>query len=153
MRKMLTLAIFVVSLSGCATIIQSSKQNVGVSSSPSQAKVLVNNVELGVTPIILPLKRKENHVISINLEGYQPYQATLSRGLSGWVVGNIIFGGIIGLVVDAATGAMYKLSPEQITGNLAKITSQTSIKDGDLYIFVTLQPDPTWQYIGSLEKE
>ncbi|MFH6792762.1 hypothetical protein ACHRCF_16520, partial [Acinetobacter baumannii] len=35
--------------------------------------------------------------------------------LSGWYLGNIIFGGLIGLlIVDPATGAMYKLAPKDI---------------------------------------
>ncbi len=155
MKRVLLIAVAASSLSACATIMQGGQQNVGISSNPGQAKVLVNNMELGVTPIILPLKRKESHIVSIQLPGYQAYQATLSRGLSGWVVGNILFGGIIGLVVDASTGAMYKLSPEQIQGALAKTSDGelAGLKKDDLFILVTLQPEPEWEYIGSLQPE
>jgi len=33
----------------------------------------------------------------------------LSSTVDGWVIGNILLGGPIGLVIDGATGAMFKL--------------------------------------------
>jgi hypothetical protein len=36
------------------------------------------------------------------------------------VWGNIVFGGIIGLAVDAITGGLYKLAPEQVSAQLAR---------------------------------
>ncbi|KGQ53534.1 hypothetical protein IO44_11000, partial [Gallibacterium anatis str. Avicor] len=39
--------------------------------------------------------------------------------IDGWYIGNILFGGIVGLlIVDPITGAMYKLPPE-VTGTLS----------------------------------
>lgn len=36
---------------------------------------------------------------------------TLTTGPSGWYVGNVVFGGLIGLlIVDPATGAMWGIS-------------------------------------------
>ncbi len=103
-----------------------------------------------VTPAVLQLKRKENHVVAIELEGYQPYSATFTRSVSGWVVGNLVFGGLIGLVVDAATGGLYKLSPEQIAATLGQTGAVDKIDDV-LYIGVVLRPDPAWERIGALE--
>jgi hypothetical protein len=39
--------------------------------------------------------------------------------VDGWYFGNLLFGGLIGLlIVDPATGAMYKLEPNEINCNL-----------------------------------
>ncbi len=86
------------------------------------------------------------------MEGYQTYETTLKRKLDGWIFGNILLGGIIGIVVDAASGSMYSLSPKDVTVELTKSTATNhQTKDG-IYFSVTLQPDPHWQKIGQLEK-
>lgn len=36
--------------------------------------------------------------------------------MNGWYIGNLLFGGIIGLlIVDPATGAMWTLIPRKLT--------------------------------------
>ncbi len=44
---------------------------------------------------------------------------TLTASIDGWYIGNLLFGGVIGmLIVDPATGAMWKL-PSAIKMNLS----------------------------------
>jgi hypothetical protein len=51
-------------------------------------------------------------------EGFGPGLASLGASLDGWYIGNILFGGLIGmLIVDPATGAMWRLS-DRVYGNL-----------------------------------
>ncbi len=66
--------------------------------------------------------------------------------MSGWVWGNIFFGGLIGLAVDAITGGLYNLSPEQINAELRKGGENSFLKQKDIYIFTTLDPDPNWKH-------
>ena len=73
--------------------------------------------------------------------------------MDGWFLGNIIFGGLIGIAIDAGNGSMYKLNPDQIVAQMGKTTaSVASEKNGDMYITVTLHPDPSWEKIGALSK-
>lgn len=146
-------ALVIVALSGCATIIHGSSQPVAFQSSPSGAAVSVNGVQTGRTPATLSLSRKDAHSVEISLDGYRPYQIQLQRGTSGWVWGNIVFGGLIGLVVDASTGAMYKLSPEQISAQLQASGAEARLEDDQLYLFVTLAVDEGWEVVGRLEEE
>jgi hypothetical protein len=139
--------------SGCGTIMHGTTQSIGLSSTPTNARVWVDKQQLGVTPTIAKLSRKDNHIIRMELAGYQPFEATITRSVSGWVVGNLVFGGLIGLAVDAISGGLYKLSPEQVAGQLA--TQSASVKrvgDG-LYVTVVLRPDSTWERIGTLARE
>jgi len=69
-----------------------------------------------------------------------------------WVFGNIIFGGIPGLVVDAITGSMYILQPEQIQAELRKNGINISLMENQLLITVTMDVDPSWEKIGQLNK-
>ena len=145
----LTLCIF---LSSCATIINGSKQTIGISSSPSEASVTINGEDFGKTPVNAELARKENQIIKIELEGYLPYETTLTRKVDAWIAGNILFGGLIGLGIDAISGGMYKLTPQQVQAELLNQTANASAKDG-IYLFVTLDPNPDWELVGMLEKE
>ncbi len=89
----------------------------------------------------------------MTLEGYQPYEITLTKKSNGWVWGNIIFGGLIGLVVDASTGAMYKLTPEQVEANLKSNDTASIITEGNtLYVAVTLKPVASWKKIGNMKQ-
>lgn len=143
----------VVLLAGCGTIMHGSKQNIGFSSAPTGATIWVNNQTFGITPAIVDLSRKDNHVVRIELDNYQPYEATITRSVSGWVWGNIVFGGLIGLAVDAISGGLYKLSPEQVEAQLAVSTAEVVNENGSLFVVVVLEPSPNWEEIGTLTKE
>ncbi len=55
--------------------------------------------------------------------------------MSGWYIANILIGGIIGFIVDAADGAMFNQSPSQIhailkTAAAAGLFGQDTPQDG-----------------------
>lgn len=150
-RSSLAAAACILLLASCGTIMHGSTQGISISSNPTNARVLVNGQPLGLTPVTLDLKRKDNHTVRLELDGYQPYEVALSRGVSGWVAGNIIFGGLIGLAVDAITGGMYKLSPEQIAGEMRSMSTGAVIRDGEMFIAVVMQPDSEWEKFGQLD--
>ncbi len=150
MRRVAVL-LALVAVSACATIMHGTKQDVGISSTPTAAKVTVDNAPLGTTPIVANLKRGDNHVVRVELAGYQPFEATLTKKTSGWVWGNIVFGGLIGLAVDAITGGLYTLTPEQISAVMVR--QNASGARGILQVFVVLQPDPSWVKVGQLTRE
>lgn len=139
-------------VTGCATLMHGSRQDVGISSSPVGAAVTIDNQTMGKTPIVAELKRKQNHVVKIEMRGYEPFETTLTHKTSGWVWGNIAFGGLIGLAVDAMTGSLYKLTPEQISATLSKGHVNITIDEGKLYLAVVLRADPKWKKIGYLKR-
>jgi hypothetical protein len=104
--------------SGCCTIIHGAHQDVGMSSAPPGAKVYVDSVYVGTTPVVVAIKRSQTHVVRLEKPGYESFDTTLTHSVSGWVWGNLAFGGLIGLGVDAATGSLYNIYPEQISGTL-----------------------------------
>lgn len=149
--SVITIISFTFMMSGCCTIMQGTSANIGISSSPTGATVIVNNVNRGKTPLIVDLKRKDNHIIRIELNGYAPYETTITRSVSGWVWGNILFGGLIGLAVDAISGGLYKLTPDQVEATLQKEGISQLYRENKLYIAVVLEPDPNWEKIGQLQ--
>ncbi len=89
--------------------------------------------------------------MNINLDGYTPYEITLHRNISGWFLGNILLGGIIGIAVDAVTGAIYTFSPKNIYGDLNAASTSSKKTEKELYVTVVLEPDAEWNKVGQLE--
>ena len=140
----------VVSLTGCCSIIHGTRQDVGISSAPTGAMVKIDNVSSGNTPVVAKLTRKDNHFVRVELSGYQPFDMTLTRSVSGWVWGNIVFGGLIGLAVDAIDGAFYNVSPEQVSATLAATHASVSKTGDGIYLFAVLKAQPGWVKVGQL---
>lgn len=125
MKLIIVLSIGVMTLftSGCATIVRGTKQPVSVSSTPSNAEVVVSNGMRGVTPVTFTLPRNESVQITVSKQGYKPQSFNLHPkfSLEGAVtsdVGNILMGGLIGMGVDAVTGAAKELDSNSVFAEL-----------------------------------
>ena len=112
---------------------------------------IIDETEVGKTPFETKLERKREYEVEIRLEGYEPYKTKLTKQFNAWYIGNIVFGGIIGLVVDPITGAIYRLTPNEINAQLQQGTVFKSSKK-EVYIAVSLKVDKNWQKVGQLEK-
>lgn len=174
MSKVLRSWLIAIAITGtftqCASIIHGTTQPVEFNSQPSGAKISIDGNYHGNTPHVVPLRRmgrakgedksKKEYAVKIELPGYYPYELKLKRELDGWFFGNLLFGGIIGIIVDASNGAMYKLDPKQVIAQMAaektpgaSTSVSPEVKEKDrLYIAVTLTPDPSWTKIGTLQK-
>ena len=130
--KKLILMLFICTLfSGCASIVSDSHYDLAINSDPMGASFVVFNkagkeVIAGSTPATVELPasagyfKNETYTIRLNKPGYDERTYYLSSSLDGWYWGNLLLGGIVGmLVVDPATGAMYKL-PESVDITLEK---------------------------------
>jgi hypothetical protein len=124
------IAALAASAAGCATIVAKSSQTITVTSVPEAASVSISNaagvpVHSGATPMTVTLKKgrgyfkPESYIVRIVKDGFQPREITVRGAINGWYFGNIIFGGLIGmLAVDPSTGAMYTLHPEEVGATL-----------------------------------
>ena len=126
---LITLVAFVITimLLGCASIVSNSQYPVTFDSNPSGAHLKIVNragdvVYEGASPTTITLKassgffKGEQYKVVASANGGSS-TSTLTPTLDGWyIAGNIVFGAIIGwLIVDPATGAMYKLPPQHTT--------------------------------------
>lgn len=120
--KLVMAAYGFMAFSGCASIVSGTTQPITVTSSPEGANV---KAEPGgfktTTPGKLELKRSGGpYKITFSLDNYEPYSALLTTETNGWVWGNLLFGGLIGALIDGSTGAGTKLSPDTLKVNLVK---------------------------------
>ncbi len=101
-------------LYGCATIINRTKQSVFLQSDPPGATAILDGLMRVQTPASVKLKRGKDHYITFEKEGYKQENVVIDHELSGWVWGNILVGGLIGLAVDFTSGGAYKLEPDSV---------------------------------------
>ena len=106
---------------GCATIMHGSNQDINISSTPNEAEVWIDGAHIGNTPTNVTLKRKDIHTVTIKKEGYKEARLMIKSETSAWLLGNIFFGGLLGLAVDLITGGAYYLEPEIIDIELMKL--------------------------------
>lgn len=121
MRKIIMI-VFVVAgsflMGACSTVINTTTQNVDIVSDPPNAKITIDGKKFGITPQTVNLERSSNHVVRLELDGYETYETQLTRKISTWFWFNILNGIIPGVVTDMFTGSMYNLLPEVFTAEL-----------------------------------
>lgn len=113
--KLLIALLSVMFLSGCASIFQPGPNDIQVNSKPQGAKVYLDNNLVGVTPMRIPLKNRDNGVIKFELSGYKTQTVELHKTLSGTIFLNLASGPffVIGTPIDLILGNQghYSESP------------------------------------------
>ena len=123
MKSLAMLSVTPFLFGGCATIMHGSHQQIEISSSPSGARVMVDSIEVGVTPLSVKLKRCGEETISVGIAGYEKAELKITGSMSGWVWGNLAFIVIyspIGLAVDLISGGFYAFSVGSLYVDLEK---------------------------------
>ncbi|MFH1846082.1 MAG: PEGA domain-containing protein [Candidatus Omnitrophota bacterium] len=125
-------------LTGCASIVSKNMYPMTFNSHPDGATIVIKDengkqMYKGKTPTTLSLSAGEayfhpkKYTITLSKPGYEEQTTEIKAGIDGWYFGNIIFGGIIGLlIVDPLTGNMWKL-PSETTITLAEQGSASNI--------------------------
>lgn len=114
----LVATIAVATLSGCATITRGTTEAWTVESDPAGAQVTLSSGETCTTPCTLEKKRKDPFQVTVELDGYDTVQTQVLSQVSGGgaagMAGNVLVGGLIGVGVDAASGATKELKPNPL---------------------------------------
>ena len=110
MQRFAVLAL-VALLPACATVVEGTSDTVTLSTTPAGATCTVDRDgervgAVSATPASLRLSKSRHDLnVTCTKEGYQPATATASSRFTGATLGNVLVGGVIGVVVDAASGA------------------------------------------------
>jgi hypothetical protein len=105
-------------LPGCATIFEGTGESVSVSTEPAGADCTVERKgtrlgQVNPTPGSIHIdKSKDDLAIHCEHAGYQPANMSVSPRFQGTTFGNILVGGLVGVVVDAASGANFEYPPD-----------------------------------------
>ena len=108
-------------LNSCATVFNTSSQEVEITTTPQHAKIVVDGKKYGLTPQTINLERGSNHVIKIDLDGFESYETQITRKTSTWVWCNVLNGFIPGFIFDYLSGSMYSLYPDNFNIELQAV--------------------------------
>ncbi len=109
----------------CATLFGPRTHALAVSSEPHGADVFVNGFKMGITPVELNLKADKSYMIEFRKEGYESVTRIINTKIgAGWVILDVL-GGLIPVVIDAATGSWSSLDQKSVNAALVqqKVTS------------------------------
>lgn len=106
-------------LTGCASIVSGRHADVAFDSYPANAHVVIHDndgraVASLNTPGVVSLKRNRRwflparYTATIEAPGHAPAQVPIRSTVNPWILGNVVIGGIPGLIVDNATGAAWQ---------------------------------------------
>jgi hypothetical protein len=115
---------------GCASIVSGGPKTLPILSRPeADCEIIDARTGLAITKTRTPFTaslsndagffQPAHYRVRISREGYIPREVEVKAGLNGWYLGNIVFGGLIGiLIVDPATGAMWKIHEDAVSVDL-----------------------------------
>jgi len=120
MLRRLTVIIFAalsILFGGCASITKGTTQAVTVNTDPAGANCTLQRggkllAIVNPTPNTITVEKSSGTISMLcKKDGYQDAAGALASEFQPMTFGNIIFGGIIGVAVDAASGAMHLYPP------------------------------------------
>lgn len=111
-------------ISGCATVTRGKSDVLEIITLPPGATVQTSNgYGCASTPCAIKMPRRSEFAVSLTREKCEPTEVNVTHKTSGSggaaLAGNILAGGIIGLGIDAATGASQELVPNPINVTMA----------------------------------
>jgi hypothetical protein len=98
---------------GCASITNGTSQSINVNSDPGEADCTLtrDGRELATIKTPAPVKvKRESRTIHVlcRKEGFRDGETTMDARFETATLGNLILGGVVGLAVDAASGAYQR---------------------------------------------
>jgi hypothetical protein len=117
-----------VALCGCASATRGTTEQISITSTPPGAQADVKGLEnptVCVTPCVVQVKRNADVTVNLTKEGYEPAVVPLTKEVAGsgaaGFAGNVLVGGLVGMGVDAATGAAMDHKPNPVVVTMQPI--------------------------------
>lgn len=132
MKKISAILLLALFMSSCASILSKSQYPLTITTDPSGASVSISDhkgmeIFQGTSPATVSLQsgagffKRASYQVSVTKTGYQTQTVPVQFKVDGWYWGNLLLGGVIGmLIIDPATGAMYKIDSEYMSITLSQ---------------------------------
>jgi hypothetical protein len=124
-------------LSGCATIVAGTSQDIAIDSDPQGARcVLSQNGQqvtiIDKTPATVKVKKSESALgVRCEKDGYEAGTASLESDIAAEAFGNILIGGVIGAMIDSSSGASRKYDGQIVVALAPKTDAAVARKEPD----------------------
>jgi hypothetical protein len=110
---------------GCASVTRGTTDQVQILSEPAGADARTSMGQTCTTPCTLQFSRKDEFIVTASKPGYHTVEMPVttrvaSAGAAGFA-GNVLVGGVIGMAVDAASGATLEHYPNPVMLTLLRV--------------------------------
>jgi hypothetical protein len=105
----------VLSISGCATLMNIPTQQINIRTVPAGAECEVGSL-LVASPAVVQLRRDRAHEVTCRKPGYRTATAAIHRRWSDWIIADLLFPPWF--LVDDMSGSNGNLYPAIVTMNL-----------------------------------
>lgn len=124
-------------LSSCASLVSTSSYPVYIRTNPPGVDISITDkkgveVYKGQSPAHVSLKSgsgyfaKAQYQVKLSVPGKVEKVVPLNYKVNGWYFGNLLIGGVIGmLIVDPATGAMWKVATPVINEDMGSVVASS----------------------------
>ncbi len=123
-------------VAGCATITKGTDDLVTIDTEPDGAQCVLftdkNQIAvINPTPgsIKVP-KSKRDLSVRCEKDGYFPTEGVIAASFQAMTIGNVLFGGLIGVAIDAGSGAMHKYEDGVMITLIPESFSSEDERDG-----------------------
>jgi hypothetical protein len=122
-KQVSAVVLMAASVGACGSIVRGTTEPVSFVSVPSGAAMTTDKTySCPVTPCTLEVERSDEFVATFTMPGYQPQSIPVrtkivGRGAAGFA-GNVLAGGVIGMGVDAYTGAALDHEPNPVIATM-----------------------------------
>lgn len=125
-RVILTLTIGIMAsfmFSNCAVIFGGSKYNAQIQSTDPEADIYLYGMKRGTGNARLLVKRQDNLNLELRKDGCEDVHLTYPNKVRATFALNLLSWGLVGIIVDFATGATYK--PDTDTPGVTQLNQKT----------------------------
>lgn len=105
-------------VSGCATLVKGSTQDLNINTDPAGASCDLSRsgiviATINPTPGSVQIKKDKNDIeVKCKKAGFIETAGQIPATFEGWTVGNLLIGGFIGIAVDYSSGALNSYAPD-----------------------------------------
>jgi hypothetical protein len=132
LKNVLLLGIAALMANGCATIMTGTTEKIRFTSTPPGATAKVASGQEVTTPGDLDLQRDRSYEVRFEKEGCLPARRSINQTSNNWFIGNVLLGGLIGMLVDSSNGAAYHLEPRVVDATLPGCVDHSDASTGQL---------------------
>src|SRR6267142_3824174 len=124
MRVLVILAL-AAACGGCASVTRGMTDQVQIVSDPPNVEARTSMGQVCTTPCTLQFNRKDEFTVMASKPGYHSAEMDVKTRIAGagaaGFAGNVLVGGVIGMAVDAASGATLEHYPNPVTLKLVPL--------------------------------
>jgi hypothetical protein len=142
MRFISILALIALALScgGCASVTRGWTDQMQITSNPTEAQARTSLGQTCTTPCTLQVNRKDEFTVVISKPGYHSAEIPVTTRVAGagavGFAGNVLLGGVVGMGVDAVSGATLEHYPNPVAATLPPL------KKGETPSVIRIAPPP-----------